>query len=192
MASQLLNARPLLNPSTLSFSLSHCDANSEVNLRHALYTLEFPEPYGIIPLEGSESFLPSPEIPMSHLSGSALKREEIQEMPELVNDTEMMADYRVRRREQNRAAQRAFRERRAKYVKDLEHQLMEIQERYSRKEDEVTKLIIRIKELTMEINLLRNANPGFFHGMGHQTPSIPCNIYNAAEIMDSEGELSGK
>jgi superoxide dismutase len=118
--------------------------------------------------------------------------QEMQEMPELVNDTEMLADYRVRRREQNRAAQRAFRERRAKYVKDLEHQLMEIQERYSRKEDEVTKLIIRIKELTMEINLLRNTNPGFFHnGMGHQTPSTPFNIYNA-EIIDSEGEISGK
>lgn len=64
--------------------------------RHALYALEFSEPYGIIPLDGSESaFLPSPEIPMSHLNGSPLKREEMQEMPELVNDTEMLADYRV-------------------------------------------------------------------------------------------------
>jgi len=194
MASQLLNARPLLNPSALSFSLSHCDSNSELfGARHALYALEYSEPYGIIPLEGSESaFLSSPDMPMSHLSGSVIKREEMQEMPEMSNDTEMMADYRVRRREQNRAAQRAFRERRAKYVKDLEHQLMELQDRYSRKEDEVTKLIIRIKELTMEISLLRNTNPGFFHnGMGHQTSSIPCNIYNT-EIIDSEGEISGK
>jgi hypothetical protein len=67
--------------------------------RHALYALEFSEPYGVIPLDGSESaFLPSPEIPMSHLNGSPLKREEMQEMqemPELVNDTEMLADYRV-------------------------------------------------------------------------------------------------
>lgn len=64
--------------------------------RHALYALEFSEPYGIIPLDGSESaFLPSPEIPMSRLNGSPLKREEMQEMPELVNDTEMLADYRV-------------------------------------------------------------------------------------------------
>jgi hypothetical protein len=64
--------------------------------RHALYALEYSEPYGIIPLEGSESaFLSSPDMPMSHLSGSVIKREEMQEMPEMSNDTEMMADYRV-------------------------------------------------------------------------------------------------
>jgi AP-1-like transcription factor len=70
-----------------------------------------------------------------------------------------------RRRAQNRASQRAFRERKERHVKGLEHQLEDLHEKhqellqsYSRKADEVTKLNARIQELNSEIDSLRTSS----------------------------------
>jgi len=68
-----------------------------------------------------------------------------------------------RRRAQNRASQRAFRERKEKHVKGLEHQLEDLHEKhqdllqsYTRQADEVTKLTARIAELNAELEALRS------------------------------------
>jgi hypothetical protein len=70
-----------------------------------------------------------------------------------------------RRRAQNRASQRAFRERKERHVKGLEHQLEDLHEKhqdllqsYSRKADEVVKLNARIQELNSEIEALRTSS----------------------------------
>ncbi|KAK2764446.1 hypothetical protein FQN54_009140 [Arachnomyces sp. PD_36] len=67
-----------------------------------------------------------------------------------------------RRREQNRASQRAFRERKEKHVKGLQDQLESLQEKhqslvqsYSQQANKVVELNERIGELTQEINVLR-------------------------------------
>jgi predicted nuclease with TOPRIM domain len=73
---------------------------------------------------------------------------------------------------QNRASQRAFRERKESHVKGLESQLQELHEKhqnllqaYSRQGDEVTRLNQRIKELTSELELLRSASEMSFGNM---------------------------
>ena len=69
-----------------------------------------------------------------------------------------------RRRAQNRASQRAFRERKERHVKGLEHQLEDLHDKhqdllqsYSRKADEVAKLNARIAELNSEIEALQTS-----------------------------------
>lgn len=77
-----------------------------------------------------------------------------------------------RRRAQNRASQRAFRERKEKHVKGLEHQLEDLHEKhqdllqsYTRQADEVSKLNGRISELTAELNTLRTCQDQSFSEM---------------------------
>ena len=77
-----------------------------------------------------------------------------------------------RRRAQNRASQRAFRERKEKHVKGLEHQLEDLHEKhqdllqsYTRQADEVTKLNNRIAELTSELGTLRSCQDQTFSEM---------------------------
>lgn len=67
-----------------------------------------------------------------------------------------------RRRAQNCVSQRAFRERKAKYVKTLEHQLEELHEKhqsllksYTKQVDEVSRLNSCIAELSTELTALR-------------------------------------
>lgn len=68
-----------------------------------------------------------------------------------------------RRRAQNRASQRAFRERKEKHVKGLEHQLEELHEKhqdllqsYSKQVVEVSRLHARVAQLSAELNIIRN------------------------------------
>lgn len=77
-----------------------------------------------------------------------------------------------RRRAQNRASQRAFRERKEKHVKGLERQLEDLHEKhqdllqsYTRQADEVTKLNSRISELSSELNALRTCQDQSFSEM---------------------------
>lgn len=77
-----------------------------------------------------------------------------------------------RRRAQNRASQRAFRERKEKHLKGLEHQLEDLHEKhqdllqsYTRQADEVTKLNNRIAELTAELGTLRSCQDQSFSEM---------------------------
>lgn len=68
-----------------------------------------------------------------------------------------------RRRAQNRASQRAFRERKEKHVKGLEHQLEELHEKhqdllqsYSKQVDEVSRLNARIAHLSAELSAMQH------------------------------------
>lgn len=77
-----------------------------------------------------------------------------------------------RRRAQNRASQRAFRERKEKHVKGLEHQLEDLHEKhqdllqsYNRQADEVSRLNGKISELTQELSALRNCSDQSFSEM---------------------------
>jgi len=85
------------------------------------------------------------------------------------SDKETIPNMHLRRRAQNRASQRAFRERKEKHVKGLEHQLEELHEKhqdllqsYSKQADEVSRLNGRITELSTELNALRHCQDGSF------------------------------
>jgi len=87
-------------------------------------------------------------------------------------DKETIPNMHLRRRAQNRASQRAFRERKEKHVKGLEHQLEDLHEKhqdllqsYTRQADEVSKLNNRISELTAELNALRSCQDQSFSEM---------------------------
>ncbi|KIW99768.1 uncharacterized protein Z518_10696 [Rhinocladiella mackenziei CBS 650.93] len=87
-------------------------------------------------------------------------------------DKETIPNMHLRRRAQNRASQRAFRERKEKHVKGLEHQLEDLHEKhqdllqsYTRQADEVTKLNNRIAELTAELTALRSCQDQSFSEM---------------------------
>ncbi|KAG2235566.1 hypothetical protein BDF21DRAFT_377653 [Thamnidium elegans] len=69
------------------------------------------------------------------------------------SSTTLAADQRIRRKEQNRAAQRAFRERKERYVKELEDKIKEIEAAHRL---EVSKLKQEIDELK-----LKNQSKGF-------------------------------
>jgi len=80
-------------------------------------------------------------------------------------DKEALPNMHLRRRAQNRASQRAFRERKERHVKGLEHQLEDLHSKhqdlvqsYTRKADEVSKLNARISELNSEIEALRTSS----------------------------------
>ena len=77
-----------------------------------------------------------------------------------------------RRRAQNRASQRAFRERKEKHVKGLEHQLEDLHEKhqdllqsYSRQADEMSRLNHKIAALHTELNALRTCQDQPFSEM---------------------------
>ncbi|ETI20648.1 hypothetical protein G647_06990 [Cladophialophora carrionii CBS 160.54] len=87
-------------------------------------------------------------------------------------DKESIPNMHMRRRAQNRASQRAFRERKEKHVKGLERQLEDLHEKhqdllqsYTRQADEVSKLNGRISELTAELNALRSCQDQSFSEM---------------------------
>jgi AP-1-like factor len=80
-------------------------------------------------------------------------------------DKDSLTNMHLRRRAQNRASQRAFRERKEKHVKGLEHQLEDLHEKhqdllqsYSRQADEVSRLNARISQLTAELGSLRTGH----------------------------------
>jgi len=87
-------------------------------------------------------------------------------------DKETIPNMHLRRRAQNRASQRAFRERKEKHVKGLERQLEDLHEKhqdllqsYTRQADEVSKLNGRISELTAELTALRSGPDQSFSEM---------------------------
>ncbi|KIW60985.1 hypothetical protein PV05_01157 [Exophiala xenobiotica] len=90
----------------------------------------------------------------------------------LAKDKETIPNMHMRRRAQNRASQRAFRERKEKHVKGLEVQLEDLHEKhqdllqsYTRQADEVTRLNNRIAELNTELNTLRSCQDQPFSEM---------------------------
>ncbi|KAH8695555.1 hypothetical protein BGW36DRAFT_382903 [Talaromyces proteolyticus] len=80
--------------------------------------------------------------------------------------TELVGKFKNRRRAQNRASQRAFRERKEKYIKSLESQLSGLQEEHTKLLDShqqqtqvLDQMKGRVEELTAEIENLRLSVP---------------------------------
>jgi len=133
--------------------------------------------YGATP----SSFYPATQttkIPVEYSSAAAIdqtdrrRRRSSSISAPAAKDKETVPNMHLRRRAQNRASQRAFRERKEKHVKGLEHQLEDLHERhqdllssYTRQADEVTKLNNRISELTAELNALRSCQDQSFSDM---------------------------
>lgn len=77
-----------------------------------------------------------------------------------------LSAHEIRRRAQNRASQRAFRERKRHHAETLQHQVREMQKRhdellesYKDKEDEVTQLHDKIQDLEQKLRLLNASSP---------------------------------
>lgn len=80
-----------------------------------------------------------------------------------ITPADIFSSHNQRRRAQNRASQRAFRERKERHLKSVESQLHNLQglhhdllQSYNQQAEEVARLKQRIQELTSEIEKLRN------------------------------------
>ncbi|WEW56808.1 hypothetical protein PRK78_002263 [Emydomyces testavorans] len=91
-------------------------------------------------------------------------------------DTENLSSMHLRRREQNRASQRAFRERKERHVRALENQLQCLHEQhqdllqsYTRQSEEVRNLNVKINELISELDTLKLATGMVFNDIGSRS-----------------------
>ncbi|KAG2237460.1 hypothetical protein INT48_005493 [Thamnidium elegans] len=88
-----------------------------------------------------------------------------QKRNDLTSDTFMGGDQKQRRKEQNRAAQRAFRERKEKFVKELQTKIKELENKHEQELVRVTKENESLKELVKnmeaEIHTLKGAAIAF-------------------------------
>ncbi|EXJ93742.1 hypothetical protein A1O1_02135 [Capronia coronata CBS 617.96] len=125
-------------------------------------------------------------------------------------DKDTITNMHLRRRAQNRASQRAFRERKEKHVKGLEHQLEDLHEKhqdllqsYTRQADQVTRLNNQIAELSAEVNALRSCQDQSFSDMlmpdkfekfdaffGHDLPGNGPDCYFDKTTIDLNSEFS--
>ncbi|EXJ78738.1 hypothetical protein A1O1_09140 [Capronia coronata CBS 617.96] len=96
------------------------------------------------------------------------------------SDNAVIPGSKIRRRAQNRASQRAFRERKERHVKGLEYQLETLNEKhqdllesYTKQSDIATKLNQHVAQLQTEIKALklRNEQDLLFHGPSTQSLS---------------------
>lgn len=106
------------------------------------------------PSEGSEGHLPASKM----VNKSRL-------VPELIAIGKADNGRLKRRRAQNRASQRAFRERKEKHVKGLEFQLeilnekhQDLQQSYNKQTDNINKLKQRISQLQAALKVMRNSS----------------------------------
>ncbi|EEP79716.1 predicted protein [Uncinocarpus reesii 1704] len=113
-------------------------------------------------------------IPVEYVGSTSLdERDRCRRQSNSHKAPENLSSMHLRRRAQNRASQRAFRERKEKHVKALEDQLQCLHEQhqallysYTRQSEEVGRLKDVIKELMSELELLKTANNIAFSGIG--------------------------
>lgn len=93
------------------------------------------------------------------------------------------ADQRTRRKEQNRAAQRAFRERKERYVKELEDKIKQIEVdhaiRIAQLEKENTDLISTLKSIQGELARLKGGQAGQTTSPPYSEAQSPSNSTNS-------------
>ncbi|PGH13964.1 hypothetical protein AJ80_06102 [Polytolypa hystricis UAMH7299] len=113
------------------------------------------------------------KIPVEYLGSSTLDdMDRRRRKPTTPKDKETTTNMHLRRRAQNRASQRAFRERKERHVKGLENQLQDLHEKhqdlrqsYTRQADQVQRLNERIQNLTTELDVLRTSSEVSFTDM---------------------------
>ncbi|KAK2741833.1 hypothetical protein FQN55_008120 [Onygenales sp. PD_40] len=139
------------------------------DMKHGMYT-PLSGGYDMAPLDNSTPYFMSAsgKIPLEYITSTTLdEHDRRRRRSSLAKDNENITNMHLRRRAQNRASQRAFRERKEKHVKGLESQLHDLHSKhqdlihnYSRQTEEVQRLNSRIRQLTSELDLLRTANDG--------------------------------
>ncbi|EFW21022.1 hypothetical protein D8B26_002709 [Coccidioides posadasii str. Silveira] len=115
------------------------------------------------------------------------------------DEAESLSSMHLRRRAQNRASQRAFRERRERHVKALEDRLHRLHEQYrellqsyARQSEEVGRLNDRIKELMAELETLKPENAMEFNNMAlqHRSGNFDALPYPPAAFSDHPDPVS--
>ncbi|PGH35120.1 hypothetical protein GX50_02042 [[Emmonsia] crescens] len=108
------------------------------------------------------------KIPIEYIGSTTLdEHDRRRNKPNNSKDKENVSNMHLRRRAQNRASQRAFRERKERHLKSLENKLQDLHSKhqnllqsYHQRTDEVQLLNSRIQQLTTELDLLRSTNDG--------------------------------
>ncbi|KAL8735294.1 MAG: hypothetical protein Q9181_002849 [Wetmoreana brouardii] len=103
-----------------------------------------------------------------------------------LQDKQAISNMRIRRRAQNRASQRAFRERKEKHVQHLEHELealeakhRDLQKSHSELGETKSKLQAEVEQLRNEIKTLRVSGDGSARGAGAGGSTTPPNAFDA-------------
>ncbi|KAL2008311.1 hypothetical protein VTN00DRAFT_8293 [Thermoascus crustaceus] len=196
MASQFVSS-PSSSPDLCSLPLSFpqsYDTNSDSSSpgspasRQMLYHAGLAGTYDLLPFDKTQApFFSNTNIRADYAATNttAAHEQDRRQRTSIPKDKEVIASMHLRRRAQNRASQRAFRERKEKHVKNLESQLQTLHERhqdllqsYSRQADEVTRLNEKIKELTTEIDLLRNSSNS--SGGGDSGMNNPTEVFSTS------------
>lgn len=92
--------------------------------------------------------------PLAHIEPAFAHSQTSQQMSQVSSNSERLHTTSSRRRAQNRAAQRAFRERKEKHAQDLEIQLAALNEKYSKLESSHSELNAAYEKLRKTVELL--------------------------------------
>ncbi|OAX77268.1 hypothetical protein ACJ72_08436 [Emergomyces africanus] len=173
-------ASPLGSPETTQFPFNGLPVESASDLSSptspngmmplAMYT-NMESSYDARPFGNHETPYHAPmagKIPVEYIGSTTLDEyDRRRSKPKNSKDKENVSNMHLRRRAQNRASQRAFRERKERHLKSLEDRLQDLHSKhqnllqsYHQRTDEVQQLNNRIQQLTTELDLLRSATDG--------------------------------
>ncbi|ODH13978.1 hypothetical protein ACO22_06760 [Paracoccidioides brasiliensis] len=165
---------------------SPSDSSSPVfpnGMEATMYT-DIESSYGRVPFDDGSSPHQDPiagKIPLEYIGSTTLdEHDRIRRRRNNGREREIVTNMHLRRRAQNRASQRAFRERKEQHLKSLESRLHDLSSKYhdllqsyARQAEAVQHLIDRIQQLTTELELLRSTNDGT---MGEMSPQYKFDI----------------
>ncbi|OJD25977.1 hypothetical protein ACJ73_02650 [Blastomyces percursus] len=172
-------ARPSHSPESLQlpFNAEPAEGASDISsptspsgMTHPIYT-SMRTPYDMIPFGNNSAPYYDPmagKIPVEYIGSTTLdEHDRRRSKPNSSKDKENVSNMHLRRRAQNRASQRAFRERKERHLKSLEGKLHDLHSKhqnllqsYHQRTEEVQQLNSRIQHLTAELDLLRSATDG--------------------------------
>ncbi|KAL1982236.1 hypothetical protein VTN96DRAFT_1605 [Rasamsonia emersonii] len=156
-------AMPVPFPAFCDLNSDSSNPNSPVNNKPVLFPVGSLS-YNVPLYEGGPMELYTPlgeKMPLT--TNTTAEGQNRRRKSNTAKDPETIANMQFRRRAQNRASQRAFRERKERHLKSVESQLHNLQslhhdllQSYNQQAEEVARLKQRIQELTSEIEKLRN------------------------------------
>ncbi|KAK2818448.1 hypothetical protein FQN49_007891 [Arthroderma sp. PD_2] len=145
-----------------SESYSESSSPDTYQMRHTISPSES-TPYTMLPYGSPQQvpyFAPAEKIPLEYIDSSSLETGDRRDRRAVAKG--QVSTMHLRRRAQNRASQRAFRERKEKHVKGLESQLQTLHEQYQNllqsynsQANEVDSLKKRVQELMKVPNELQ-------------------------------------
>ncbi|PGH00967.1 hypothetical protein GX51_05516 [Blastomyces parvus] len=143
---------------------------SPTGMAHPIYA-SMGTPYAMVPFGNNSTPYYDPmagKIPVEYIGSTTLdEHDRRRSKPNNSKDKENVSNMHLRRRAQNRASQRAFRERKERHLKSLEGKLQDLHSKhqnliqsYHQRTEEVQHLNTRIRQLSVELDLLRSATDG--------------------------------